>query len=807
MKFWNRQATQSQPSGIATFGRPPTWLRTLASPEVLPRVCILLGLLVAALLIVQLPRTPLPVRKGERTTHPILARVDFSYVDHEVTATVRNLAALVRVPSIYDPDPRQVVALKDGLLAMTAAAAKAASLEQLPEAARKEWGVTPEMFAALKQALGEKSENLAAVQETITKAMATLAEPTNLPIVSEEGFQRSVRLSTIKELRDQLPAGLSPEVAPTLEEPQPIALVVTPQGDLTVPIQDVLTAAQIEPIGARLERLLGPLLKPAFGEAGVSALAAAMAPRIGPTLIYDAIQTDNRRVAAKEQVKPVSVQRKADTTLVEAGKEITDADLKLLEQEQAARLANLGWARRLLAWVGAIVVLGLLVTLLATSAIRLQPNVAKSFPRSLILAALCVLVLGAAKAVAQGRGPPEFYTFLLATAGMTVAVAYTRTFALALVWTLIFLVAIATQANLDWAITAAAGTSVAIMSLDAINNRAKLIEVGALAGAAFFTARAGLALWRMDYTNGDVFTMILWPAILYFGVGLGAGVIMLAILSYIERAFGIVTNISLLELCDVNQPALRRLALEAPGTYTHSLLIGTLAEAAADRIGARGLLARVGAYFHDIGKALRPQSFGENRPAGEAPRDAPPITNHEIIIRHVKDGLDMADRLGLPPIIRQFIAEHHGTCLMEYFYREAVRQAAQAKRDPPPESNYSYSGPKPRSRETASVMLADAAEGLTRSLTDRSPPKVGAAVHDIVMKRLLDGQLDASGLTLTDLHAVEETLTKTLLSVYHARIVYPTDRRPAETSDGGARGDSSTPSGKSRPEPGTGEPG
>jgi len=807
MKFWKRRATETPPTGLSPFDHPPTWFRTLTSPDVLPRVGILAGLIVAALLIVQLPRTPLPVRKGEHTTHPILARVDFSYVDHDVTNTVRNLAALVRVPSIYDTEPRQVVAMKDSLVALAAAAAKAPALDQVLEALRNEWKLTPETFAALKQALGEKGENLPAVQETITKAMTALTDPTNLPIVSVEGYQRSVRLSAIKELRDQLPAGLSPEVAPIMEEPQPIAIVMMPQGDVQVPIQDVLVSEQVEPIRARLERLLGPSLGPVFGEAGVAALAAAAAPRIGPTLIYDPVQTDNRRVAAKTEVKPVSVYRKANTTLVEAGKEITDADLKLLAQEQEARLADLGWARRGLAWVGALVVLGLLVTLLAASAIRLQPNVARSMPRSLVLAGLCVLVLGAAKTVAQGPGPPEFYTFLLATAGMIVAVAYTRTFALAMVWTLIFLVAVATRADLDWAITAAAGTSVAILALDEINNRSKLVEVGALAGAAFFAARTGLALWRTDYTDGDVFTMILWPATLYFGVGLGAGIVMLAILPFIERAFGIVTNISLLELCDVNQPALRRLALEAPGTYTHSLLIGTLAEAAAERIGARGLLARVGAYFHDIGKALKPMSFGENRPAGEVARNAPPITSHEVILRHVKDGLDMADRLGLPPIIKQFIAEHHGTCLTEYFYREAVRHAAQAKRDPPPESNFRYSGPKPRSRETAIVMLADAAEGITRSLTDRSPPKVGAAVHEIVMKRLMDGQLDASGLTLTDLHVVEETLTKTLLSVYHARTVYPMDRRSAETSDGAARGDSSTPSAKGRPEPGTVEPG
>jgi hypothetical protein len=190
MKFWTRKENPAQPSGHPIFDLPPTWFQTLTSPDVLPRVAILLGLLVAALLIVQLPRTPLPVRKGERTTHPILARVEFSYVDQDVTTTVRNLAALVRVPSVYDSEPRQVAAMKDSLVALAAAAAKAAALEQLPEAVQKEWKITPETFAALKVALGEKSENLPAVQETLTKAMTTLAEPTNLPIVSDEGFHR-----------------------------------------------------------------------------------------------------------------------------------------------------------------------------------------------------------------------------------------------------------------------------------------------------------------------------------------------------------------------------------------------------------------------------------------------------------------------------------------------------------------------------------------------------------------------------------------------------------------------------------------
>jgi len=787
MALWNRKqaATRHADSLLMPGARP--WRDALREPKAASRLAVAVGLLAATLLIVELPHPPLPVRKGQIAAHPILARADFRFIDKEATANVRALAALVRVPGVYTPDTRQVVVLRDSLLALAGETAKAAAMEQVPEAARTEWKLSPETFAALKKALGEKSENLAAVQETVTKAFAALAEPLDLPVVREEDYQRAAqRLANIRELQSRLPAGFTPDPAAIPEDTPGMVLVILPDGDRPVPLRSLLMQGQTEAIQARIERVVGGALQPIFTDAGVAAIAASIAPRLGPTLIYEQAQTENRRADVKESVAPVTVLHKANTTLVEAGKEITDADLRLLEQEQEARLAELGWARRALAWVGAAVIIGLLVLLLAVCALRLQPNLGRSFPRSLILAILCVLVLGAAKAVAQGRGPPEFYTFLLATAGMTVTIAYTRVFALALVWTLVFLAAIATRADLDWAITATVGTSVAILALDEINNRLKLIKVGALAGAAFFASRVALAFWRLDYADGNMLRDLLAPALLYFAVGVMTGVVMLAILPFIERAFGITTNISLLELCDVNQPALRRLALEAPGTYTHSLLIGSLAEAAAESIGAHGLLARVGAYFHDIGKALRPRSFGENWPLGEPPREAPtPPTGHEIILAHVKDGLDMADRLGLPPIIRQFIAEHHGTCLLEYFYSEARRLASQTHQDPPPEASYRYPGPKPRSRETAIVMLADAAEAITRSLKERTAPKVSAAVHEIVMKRLLDGQLAlASGLTLTDLHTVEETLTNTLLSVYHGRAVYPADRRAAEGPEG-----------------------
>ena len=373
----------------------------------------------------------------------------------------------------------------------------------------------------------------------------------------------------------------------------------------------------------------------------------------------------------------------------------------------------------LLAWLGAAVIVGLLVVMLAADTLRLQPSVGRSFPRTLMLALLVLGVVVAAKIFSQLGTSDAAGTFFLVVAAMVVTIAYSQVFALAMAGLTIFLVAIATRADLDWAITAAVGTSVAILALGEINNRTVLVRVGALAGLGFFLAKAALGFWRLEGAGH-----VLGSAALYFGVGLGAGVVLLALLPYIERVFGIVTNISLLELCDVNQPALRRLALEAPGTYTHSLLIGSLAEAACEAIGANGLLARVGAYFHDIGKAAKPHYFIENWEEGEnGHAGLTPETSSQVIMNHVKDGLEMAGRVGLPPILKQFIAEHHGTTQMAYFWREAVRRQKAEGGPVPRESDYRYAGPKPRSRETALVMLADAVEGATRSQDDRSAAK------------------------------------------------------------------------------------
>jgi len=786
MAFWNRKRNKPRRMDRMRPEGDLPWHQRLLARQNLTQLAILVAFFAAALLVVQLPKEPLLYRKDEVTRYPILSRVNFNYVDEKVTANARELAGL-RVPSVYRFDPRQIEQLRESVLGLVDGAAAVENPAQLPEAVRSEW---PELatlaFGPLKQAIGPEKENLDAVKETLRKTFDALATPTALPYMRSENYDHEVaRIEQGNAAAQKLPAGLNPAL---LERPSRSLAVLYKTEEVPLKLDDVLMKPKnvVGPINEQIRKPLEALL----GDKGTARLVGVLASKIGPTLVMEEAErteTENRRTAARSLIQPIRIQVKAGSTLVPAGTPLADEQIQRLEQEEEAYRANLGWLRKAGQWVGAGLAIGLITVIQAIYAFRFVPGVARSAARSFVLAALCLLVLGASKVVAHTNWSFAFWTFFLTAAAMIVTVAYSERFAIAMTVALAVLVAMATRSDLDWIVTALVGTVAAILSLGEINNRSKLIKVGALAGLAFFLTAGGLALWRLQYSfDADRDLALAGTSLLYFASGLAAGFVVLGLLPFIERAFGIVTNISLLELCDVNQPALKRLAIEAPGTYAHSLLIGTLAEAAAEAIGANGLLARVGAYFHDIGKVNKPRYFVENWQEERATHEGlTPQMSRLVITSHVKDGLEMADRLGLPPIIKNFITEHHGTTLVEYFYREAGRREEARGGEAPAEEDYRYPGPKPQSVETAIVMLADAVEGACRSHKEPTAAKIKATVHEMIMKRLLDSQLDSCGMTLSDLHRVEDTLTKTLLSVYHGRIPYPADKAAAEGDQGG----------------------
>jgi putative nucleotidyltransferase with HDIG domain len=243
------------------------------------------------------------------------------------------------------------------------------------------------------------------------------------------------------------------------------------------------------------------------------------------------------------------------------------------------------------------------------------------------------------------------------------------------------------------------------------------------------------------------------------------------ILGLFERLFDITTDVTLLELSDLNHPLLKELAVKAPGTFHHSIIVGNLAESAAISIGANSLLARVGSYYHDIGKMVKPEYFVENQQSGENKHEnLAPNMSALILASHVKNGLEMAEKHNLPKIIRDFIPEHHGRNLMQYFYKKALDSKEITEVN---ESDYRYPGPSPQSRETAIVMLADTVEAATKTLQNPTAGRLRKTVEELVEKKFLEGELDDSNLTMRDLKGIIDGFVSVLMGIYHKRIEYP----------------------------------
>jgi putative nucleotidyltransferase with HDIG domain len=247
-------------------------------------------------------------------------------------------------------------------------------------------------------------------------------------------------------------------------------------------------------------------------------------------------------------------------------------------------------------------------------------------------------------------------------------------------------------------------------------------------------------------------------------------ILTIGLLPLFESTFGLTTDITLLELSDLNRPLLKRLALEAPGTYHHSIMIGTLAEEAAMSISANSLLARVGSYYHDIGKMLKPEYFVENQMGAQNKHEQlTPSMSALILEAHVKEGKELAEENGLPQCLIEFITGHHGSSVMSYFYEKAKKlEGEKADID-----DYRYPGPKPVSREVAIVMLADSVEAASRTLEDPTPARIRGLVRKIIFSRFESGELDDCDLTLKDLHQIEESFVRVLTGIFHRRIAYP----------------------------------
>jgi cyclic-di-AMP phosphodiesterase PgpH len=421
--------------------------------------------------------------------------------------------------------------------------------------------------------------------------------------------------------------------------------------------------------------------------------------------------------------------------------------------------------------------------------LRYQSSIAESLGQSFSLQAFLLVLLLLAKVLGlfavsvQDRVSPYIEVGIAVACATILTIIHNQRFAMGISLFFAVLVCLATESrgDLELYLTMAAGIVACCFCLTEIRTRMKLLEVSVFSCLVVLVTCLALGFVFMDpgllnsadrlpykMARREIWFDAFWAC----GVTVLVGVLLQGLLPVIERVFRVATSMTLVEYSDANQPLLRRLAIEAPGTFSHSLMIGSLAEAAAESIGANGLLARVGAYYHDIGKVNKPGYFVENQ-LGLASRheQLSPMMSQLVIVGHVKDGIEMAREYGLPKVLWQFIESHHGTTLVEYFYNKA--QKLEDSAGPVSESEFRYAGPTPRTKEVAIVMLCDAVEGAVRSLTEVTPMRIEAVVHNLAMRRLQDGQFDRCDMTFRELSTVEDAISKSLIAQYHGRIAYP----------------------------------
>jgi putative nucleotidyltransferase with HDIG domain len=483
---------------------------------------------------------------------------------------------------------------------------------------------------------------------------------------------------------------------------------------------------------------------------------------IVPNSFPDPQATEEAKVRAREAVEPVYTTLEEGQIIVREGEVTSDVAWEALVRLRLLQ-PQVQWSDI----AARILFISLLVFILALYLTILHPSFWANWRDILLLGVLVTLSILVAKLMIPGHVVLG-YLVPLAAASMLLTTLVDTEIAIVVTAVLSPIIGLIAGGSLEFAVYSFAGGVAASLRLW----RTERLNAFLWAGVYAALSNLGVVLvFRALEQDHD-----LLGTLQIAGASLGNAVLAMSLtlggFFLFSNVLKITTSLQLLELGRPTHPLLRELLMKAPGTYHHSLMVGNMAEQAAQAVGANPLLARVGAYYHDIGKMLRPYFFAENQTDGENPHDRlDPETSAQIITSHVKDGLQLARKYGLPKEIQDFIPQHHGTAMSSYFYHQACTQNGGSPQTD--KARFRYPGPKPRSREAAILMLADETEAASRANRPRSVEEIEELVDGLIQTRVRDGQLDDSDLTLRDLQKVREALVSVLQGSYHPRIKYP----------------------------------
>ncbi len=710
---------------------------------------------VAVCAIIQAWDPPKHWRTGMVPSRYVTARVEFKQENKGDTEQAQRKAR-EETKAIFKQDKTPLVQLRAKLRTRIADLTKAETLAPQTRILWEEFqppkGAAPPKpqeelasFQEFRKALAGK-DNLDQVDHAVVEALASLEEHGLLANPSKElnGFNQK----TIEVCQADNPTEhRDVEVSEVIVDPQAIRQKLA---------EGLSSRATADRVYTWLERHLHPL-PPAQS---VTTL----------TEDKDASKAAQDENAAK--VEPAMITYRPGDRLVRAGESIDEPKLELLNAEYTAFIEQRRFLDRFCRGSAVLLVVFTMFTLCGMYMRYRQRGLQAEIDR--LAGALGLATATVAVALWAAGDPWRAEPVPLIVFGMTMAIAYRQELALLFAGVVSWIIVLALGENLAMFLLLFGTTAAAALNLGRIRSRSKLIYVGLFAGCV--AALLDLAMNMID--NQPLGPALLRGAGRQFIWATMAGFFMTGLLPFVERLFGVLTDLSLLELGDITHPVLQELVRRAPSTYNHSITVGSIAEAAADAIGARGLLCRVGAYFHDIGKMLKPGYFVENQgKEGSRHEGLVPAMSTLVIIAHIKDGADLARQHHLPPPIIDMIQQHHGTMLMEYFYDRAhTQQAADPNSSEIDENLFRYPGPKPQTKEAAVLMLADAVESASRTLVDPTPGRIEGLVRDLAQRRLQGGQFDESGLTLRELGTIERSLVMSVASIYHGRLKYPDQR-------------------------------
>ena len=482
---------------------------------------------------------------------------------------------------------------------------------------------------------------------------------------------------------------------------------------------------------------------------------------VKPNLFYDNEKTEEAQQEAAKNVTPVVY--KKNQTIVEEGKPITEAQIQALNELGLLNNSKFNISLYLALAIMVIIVMYIQNRYLKKYYKDIYNNSSKLIMINIIT--IMTIVFARVFSIASPYLIPLACTPIL----LTLLLNYRISLVVSI--TNIILMAVAVSFNIEIIILAIVSVIVGATFLKKMQQRTDIvyscIYIAILNGVMTLSISA--------LVTSNLKEILLDTAFILVG-SLLSGILSTGLLPFFESMFDIVTNVKLLELSNPNNPLLKKLLMEAPGTYHHSVIVANLAEVATEAVGGNALLARIGAYYHDIGKTKKPYFFKENQLGKENPHDdITPELSKLLIISHVKDGLELAREYKLPKVIQDFIPTHHGKTLVKYFYLTAKNNAENP--DDIKEEDYMYPGPKPKTKEQCILMLADSVEAAVRSINNPTKEKIENMVDNIVKDKLSSGQLDDSQLTISDVKKIKKCFLKTLNGIYHERIEYPKDER------------------------------